>query len=472
MTGQGNGAFRPEMAGAGKSVLGTRMPKLSAKWQKSSLIEAVFDQLSDAMILYDADLTITGVNQAAERLFGMSAEEMVGHNCRDVFRCGICEPGCGILAGIDQAPSAPHSTLRLHTGNGRERMAVIRTTQLHSETGQVEGVVATIKDITDEVAPQKREVIAESPAMREVMDFVRRVAASEATTILLEGENGTGKDLIAKTLHYQSMRQAEPFIAINCAAIPETLLESELFGYEKGAFTDARSQKRGIFELADKGTLFLDEIGEIPLMLQAKLLRVLEEQSFRRLGGLKDIKLDLRVIAATNKNLREAVREGAFRQDLYFRLNVIHITIPPLRERPEDILPMVRFFVDHYNRKFKRHIEGISPEAARQFLAHDWPGNVRELRNAVERAMILEETTQIRPASLPMSIGHSSGRAPVAAAAPVQELPDEGLSLEDNEKMLLMRALEKTGGNQTQAARLLRITRDTLRYKMKKFSLR
>ena len=178
--------------------------------------------------------------------------------------------------------------------------------------------------------------------MREVLNFVRRVAASEATTILLEGENGTGKDLIGKTLHYQSLRQAEPFIAINCAAIPETLLESELFGYEKGAFTDARAQKRGIFELADRGTLFLDEIGEIPLMLQAKLLRVLEEQSFRRLGGLKDIKLDLRVVAATNKNLREAVKEGAFRQDLYFRLNVIQIVIPPLRERLEDIVPLTQ----------------------------------------------------------------------------------------------------------------------------------
>ena len=201
----------------------------------------------------------------------------------------------------------------------------MRTTQMFDGDGRLEGVVATIKDITEEAAPQKREVIAESPAMRDVLKFVRRVAASEATTILLEGENGTGKDLIAKTLHYQSLRQAEPFIAINCAAIPETLLESELFGYEKGAFTDARAQKRGIFELADKGTLFLDEIGEIPLMLQAKLLRVLEDQSFRRLGGLKDIQLDLRVIAATNKNLREAVKEGAFRQDLYFRLNVIQI---------------------------------------------------------------------------------------------------------------------------------------------------
>jgi transcriptional regulator with PAS, ATPase and Fis domain len=283
--------------------------------------------------------------------------------------------------------------------------------------------------------------------------------------------NGTGKDLIAKTLHHQSLRQAEPFIAINCAAIPETLLESELFGYEKGAFTDARAQKRGIFELADKGTLFLDEIGEIPLMLQAKLLRVLEEQCFRRLGGLKDIQLDLRVIAATNKNLREAVKEGAFRQDLYFRLNVIHITIPELRERPEDILPLAGFFIDHYNNKFKRRIEGVSPEAERLLLAHDWPGNVRELRNAIERAMILEEASHITAANLPISISQFDGRqAPTVPSAPA--IPDEGMSLEDSERALLIRALEKTNRNQTQAARLLKITRDTLRYKMKKFTLR
>jgi transcriptional regulator with PAS, ATPase and Fis domain len=303
------------------------------------------------------------------------------------------------------------------------------------------------------------------------MNFVRRVAASEATTILLEGENGTGKDLVAKTLHYQSLRQAEPFIAINCAAIPETLLESELFGYEKGAFTDARSQKRGIFELADKGTLFLDEIGEIPLMLQAKLLRVLEDQTFRRLGGLKDIVLDLRVVAATNKNLREAVKEGAFRQDLYFRLNVIQILIPPLRDRTDDIMPLTRFFIEHYNRKFKRNIEGVSDGAARLLMTHDWPGNVRELRNAIERAMILEESALITAPSLPIAISHpdADGASPAAAR---MEIPTDGLSLEDNERSLLAKALEKTNGNQTQAARLLRITRDTLRYKMKKFNLR
>jgi len=445
------------------------MPKLTPEWQESRILEAVFDQLSDALILYSPDFTITGVNRAAEKLFGMASGDMIGRHCREVFRCGVCEPGCGVLVGLDRGPSAPNSTVRLHTDNGNERLVVMRTNQIFDGHGRIEGVVATIKDITAEAAPQKRAVIAESPTMREVLNFVRRVAASEAATILLEGENGTGKDLIAKTLHYQSVRQAEPFIAINCAAIPETLLESELFGYEKGAFTDARQQKRGIFELADKGTLFLDEVGEIPHPLQAKLLRVLEDQSFRRLGGLKDTQLDLRVIAATNKNLREAVKEGAFRQDLYFRLNVIQIVIPPVRERPEDILPLARFFIDHYNRKFRRGIEGLSPAAAALLQAHDWPGNVRELRNAVERAMILEESPYITPSSLPIAIARPDDFR--SAAAPRAETPSEGLSLADNERMLVERALEKAGGNQTQAARLLHITRDTLRYRMKKLNL-
>ena len=447
------------------------MSKLTPSWQRTSVLESVFDQLSDALVLYDPEFRITGVNRAAEKLFGISSEEMLGKQCQDIFKCSLCEPNCGVLVGLNQGPASPQCTVRLHTGNGMERLVVMRTTQMVDDAGQLTGVVATIKDITEEAAPQKREVIAESASMREVLNFVRRVAASEATTILLEGENGTGKDLIAKTLHYQSLRQAEPFIAINCAAIPETLLESELFGYEKGAFTDARAQKRGIFELADKGTLFLDEIGEIPLMLQAKLLRVLEEQSFRRLGGLKDIKLDLRVVAATNKNLREAVKEGAFRQDLYFRLNVIQISIPALRERTDDILPLTKFFVEHYNRKFKRNIEGVTEAAAKLLLTHDWPGNVRELRNAIERAMILEEASLIAPASLPISISRPEAGHAATATAPA-ELPSDGLSLEDNERGLLVKALEKTNGNQTQAARLLRITRDTLRYKMKKFSLR
>jgi transcriptional regulator with PAS, ATPase and Fis domain len=408
----------------------------------------------------------------------MTAEEMIGKHCQELFRCTACEPSCGMLQSLGESACLPAGTVHLHLENGRERMVVIRTVQLLKDSGDLEGVVATVQDITEEAEPSRRQIIAESPAMLELLAFVRRVAVSEAASILIEGENGTGKDLIAKTLHYQSMRQAEPFLAINCAAIPETLLESELFGYEKGAFTDARAQKRGLFELADKGTLFLDEIGEMPHSLQAKLLRVLEEQTFRRLGGLRDINVDVRIVAATNKNLREAVHEGAFRQDLYYRLNVIQVVVPPLRERLQDILPLAHFFIDQYNVKFKRQIEGIAPAAERLLLAHDWPGNVRELRNAIERAMILEDTAFIQAASLPIAVRGGENPSPnfavaaVGAESTVAANGDGGgLSLADQERRLLIQALERAGGNQTQAARLLRITRDTLRYKMKKFSL-
>jgi PAS domain S-box-containing protein len=435
-------------------------------------LESIFDQLSDALFVYDKGLHIVGVNQAAQRLFGMSAEEMIGKHCQELFHCSACEPNCGMLHGLGESACVPNGTVNLHLENGRERMVVFRTAQLLDKEGALEGVVATVKDITEEAEPARRQIIAESRTMRDLLAFVRRVAISEATSILIEGENGTGKDLIAKTLHYQSLRQSEPFLAINCAAIPETLLESELFGYEKGAFTDARAPKRGLFELADKGTLFLDEVGEIPFSLQAKLLRVLEDQRFRRLGGLQDIQIDVRILAATNKNLHEAVREGAFRQDLYYRLNVIQLLVPPLRDRIEDILPLARFFVDHYNAAFKRQIDGITAEAESLLLAHDWPGNVRELRNAIERAMILEDTSFIHAASLPIAVRGENWKESSFAVAAVGADGMDGLSLPDQERRLLVEALENTQGNQTQAARLLRITRDTLRYKMKKFNLR
>jgi transcriptional regulator with PAS, ATPase and Fis domain len=371
--------------------------------------------------------------------------------------------------GVESPPVDRHASAHIHYENGQERFAVLTTTPILDAEGNAAGAVAVLRSVSERTVPAKRyEVVAESPRTRELMQFVRRVAASEAGTILLEGENGTGKDLLARTIHHHSTRQAGPFIAINCAAVPETLIESELFGYERGAFTDARQQKRGLFELADKGTLFLDEIGEIPMVLQVKLLRALEERTFRRLGGLKDIEIDVRLVAATNRNLREAVREGAFRQDLYFRLNVIHVDIPPLRERREDILPMAKFFIDQYNRKFKRHIEGITSQAERALLAHDWPGNVRELRNAIERAMILEEAQLITLGTLPIP----PARETPIIDAPSTVMPENGLSLEEHERQLLEQALARTNGNQTQAARLLSITRDTLRYKIKKFGLR
>jgi transcriptional regulator with PAS, ATPase and Fis domain len=312
--------------------------------------------------------------------------------------------------------------------------------------------------------------------MRQVVNFARRVAASEVSTILLEGESGTGKDVLAKLLHYHSARASEPFLAINCAAIPETLLESELFGYEKGAFTDARAQKRGILELATNGTVFLDEIGDLPLSLQAKLLRVLEEQKFRRLGGVKDVEVNLRIITATNRNLRESIEHGRFRLDLFYRLNVIQLTVPSLRERSEDILPLATHFLAMYAQRFKRDIRGLTPAAESLMLQHDWPGNVRELRNTIERAVVLEETAWVQPENLGLHTGrafhteHTFAPSALPSRPPVTSL--EGLSLEEAEKTMLLNALDKTGWNQTQAAKVLAVTRDTLRYKMKKYDLK
>jgi transcriptional regulator with PAS, ATPase and Fis domain len=323
--------------------------------------------------------------------------------------------------------------------------------------------------------------------MTELMSFVRKVASSEATTILIQGESGTGKDLIAKAIHYQSTRQDRPFVAINCSAIPETLLEPELFGHEKGAFTDAKAMKKGLFEVAHGGTLFLDEIGELSPFLQAKLLRVLEDQVIRRVGGIRDMQVDVRVIAASNRDLERAVREGHFRQDLYYRLAIISIFIPPLRDRKEDVQPLVDFFVEHYNGKFRKSIRGLADETRRLLFNYDWPGNVRELKNAIERAMILEEESVLRPVYLPFSITqphagvtafeHTSspatGGKPLTGGRwlPPLSIPEGGTSLEEVERALVELALQQANGNQTHAARLLDISRDALRYKMKKFGL-
>jgi DNA-binding NtrC family response regulator len=331
------------------------------------------------------------------------------------------------------------------------------------------------------------EVIGVSRKITELMKFVYKVAASEASTILIQGESGTGKDLVAKAIHYRSSRSERPFVAINCSAIPETLIEAELFGHEKGAFTDAKAMKKGLFEIADGGTLFLDEIGELSPLLQAKLLRVLEDQMVRRVGGVRDIQVDVRVIAASNRDLEKEVREGRFRQDLYYRLAIIAIYLPALRERKEDIVPLVEFFLEHYNKKFRKAVQGLSEETRRLMLNYDWPGNVRELKNALERAMILEEGNQLRPDDLPFTVASGRGGtvpgenklgAPIEAQPapgkrrlPALSIPEGGTSLEDVEHALVELALQQSHGNQIKAAKLLNISRDALRYKMKKFGL-
>src|SRR5215470_14716339 len=257
-----------------------------------------------------------------------------------------------------------------------------------------------------------RQIIGESPAMKKMLSLAAKVAESEVSSVLLQGESGTGKDLVAKAIHYHSSRADSPFVAINCAALPGTLIESELFGYEKGAFTDAKARKEGLFEQAEGGTLFLDEIGELELSLQAKLLRVLEEGSFRRVGGLKDLPLDIRVIAASNRDLKTESEAGRFRADLFYRLSVIQIDIPPLRERGEDIRVLAEHYISSFRNRLRTQIDSISPEALAAFASYQWPGNVRELRNVIERAIILEDGNEITSKYLPRALTSDARSGP------------------------------------------------------------
>jgi DNA-binding NtrC family response regulator len=318
-------------------------------------------------------------------------------------------------------------------------------------------------------------IIGETEQMERVKGLIVKIAKSDATTVLIQGESGTGKELVAKAVHYTSTRADKPFMAINCAALPVTLLETELMGHEKGAFTDAKSAKKGLFELADGGTVFLDEIGDMDLSMQAKLLRVLEEKSFRRVGGVKDIKVDVRVISATNQDLGLAMSEGKFRKDLFYRLQVVPIQLPPLRERGRDVLLLARHFMDHFNRECHKSVRGLTPEAEQVLLAYQWPGNVRELKNVIERAMIFEVEDDILPEHLPQEITEvrtSPGlQQDAALSLDCLTIPEGGISIEDVEQVLVKKALETAKGNQTRAAQLLKMPRDAFRRRMKRFGL-
>jgi DNA-binding NtrC family response regulator len=325
-----------------------------------------------------------------------------------------------------------------------------------------------------EAADQKRRrfglssVIGSSATFAEVKEMARKVAASGTTSVLLLGETGVGKDVFARAIHYESPRVEEPFMNITCTAMPETLIESELFGYEEGAFTNATGRKSGLFELAHNGSVFLDEIGDMPHNLQSKLLRVLEEKSFRRIGGTKDIRVDCRVIAATNRDLAQLIDEGKFREDLYYRLSTVPITVPALRDRAGDVPLLAGYFLDVYRQKLGRTIVGFSPETMRKLQEYQWPGNVRELRNAVERAVLLCPGEVIEEGDIVLGRREPAGKTKGSAGA---LLPTEGCNLADVERSLVLQALERTRGNQTRAAELLGITRDQVRYKMEKYGV-
>ncbi len=319
-------------------------------------------------------------------------------------------------------------------------------------------------------------IVCESVKMKAVLDLIRRIVDSDASTVLIEGESGTGKDLVAHSLHYGSRRAEKPFVSLNCAAIPATLLESELFGHEKGAFTDARESKRGLVEEASGGTLFLDEIGDMSRELQAKLLHLIDQKKFRKVGGVRELSADIRIVAATNKELKKEVSEGRFREDLYYRLHVIPIYLAPLRERREDIPSLVAYFIGLFNREFRKIIRGVDPRAMEILLQYRWPGNVRELKNVIERAMILNNEELIRPEHLPSEIDCNCAlkechRPSGAENLSSQEVPRclTGFHLEEIEKQVIQMTIRASEGNQSKAARMLGIGRDALRYKMQKY---
>jgi transcriptional regulator with PAS, ATPase and Fis domain len=300
--------------------------------------------------------------------------------------------------------------------------------------------------------------------------MIGRLAQSDTTTVLIEGESGAGKEVVARGIHFQSARADRPFLQVNCAALPEHLLESELFGHERGAFTDAHAQKRGLFETAEGGSVMLDEIGDLPPGGQAKLLRLLENKTFRRVGGVQELRADVRVIAATNVNLEERVQEGRFRADLFFRLNVVRIVVPPLREHVEDVPTLAVHFIARFNQEMKRNVRGVSPAAMEMLKAYRWPGNVRELRNVVERAFILHAgAEEIRPEHLTPELRKVA--PPRKPEKLVPSIGDQGLVLDDVEKRLIAEAMERASGNQSKAARLLGVSRDTLRYRLKKHGM-
>ena len=309
-----------------------------------------------------------------------------------------------------------------------------------------------------------QSVVGASPAITALRHLVARVAVSPASTVLLTGESGTGKDLVAKVIHYASDRSSKPFMNITCSALPEQLLESELFGHERGAFTDARMQKKGLLETADGGTVFLDEIGEMAPGLQAKLLRFLEEKSFKRVGGSSDIRVDVRIVAATNRDLEKEVEKHQFRTDLFFRLNVLPISMPPLRAHAEDIPLLVEYFIDSFNTEFRKRVLGATPAAYALLQSYGWPGNVRELRNVIERAMLLSDGDRLDARDF-------SAMAKAVSAGNEFELPATGVDLEQLERSLLIQALRRCHGNQTRAGGLLGLNRDQIRYRIEKFGL-
>lgn len=432
--------------------------------------EAILESISDGVFTVDGEWRITSFNRAAEAITGISRDDAIGRPCSEVFKSSMCETSCALRNTLETGRQTVNRTGFIIDRQGRKIPVSVSTAVLRDASGRVIGGAETFRDLSEvealrhELSERSRlgDLVTRSASMRQISELAPLVAAS-SSTVLINGETGTGKELLARAIHGMSKRAAKPFVAINCGALPDTLLESELFGYRKGAFTGATQDRPGLFARAAGGTLFLDEIGDISPALQIRLLRVLQEHTYEPLGGTRAVSTDARVVAATHRDLAELVKNGRFREDLYYRINVIRLELPPLRRRKEDIPLLVEHFIERFNRLQQKNIAGIAPAALELLFAHDWPGNVRELENVIERAFVICTGDRIVPENLPEEL---TGRAGKNRSGGI------GAAVNQAERQSILAALQNCNGNCQAAARMLGVHKTTLYRKMKSLGLK
>ena len=428
----------------------------------------ILDSIADGVFTVDKDWRISSFNRAAEKITGVSRKDAVGQLCKDVLKADICERNCCLRATMRTGKPIVNKNVYIIDAEGRKRPISISTALLRDKKGKLLGAVETFRDISVEEDLRKAiekkysfaDIISKNHRILQLFDILPDIAASNST-VLIEGESGTGKELFARAIHDLSSRKNQLFVAVNCSALPDTLLESELFGYKAGAFTDARKDKPGRFRLAENGTLFLDEIGEITPSMQVKLLRVLQEKTYEPLGATQSVEHNVRIIAATNKDLDVLVREGSFREDLYYRINVFKIILPPLRERMEDIPLLIDHFIERFNVLQKKSIQGVSEEAMSALMSYSYPGNIRELANIIERAFILCKTGLIEKKHLPESLFAMSANNKDSKVS----------SLRDVEAAYLLNALKQNNWDRQKTARQIGIHKSTLYRKIKSLDI-
>jgi PAS domain S-box-containing protein len=435
----------------------------------SSPYETILDSIADGVFTVDKEWRITSFNRAAETITGVPRAEAVGRKCWEVFHADVCEHECVLKKTIESGRSIVNRTVHIVNGSGRTIPISISTALLKDAHGTITGGVETFRDLS-EIEELRKEVlgrhtlgdiITRDHRLHDLLESLPAIAQSD-TPVLIQGESGTGTELLAKTIHALSARAKGPFVAVNCGALPETLFESELFGYKKGAFTDAKSDKPGRFDRAKNGTLFFDEIGELPRSVQAKLLRVLQERVYEPLGATEPVASNVRIMAATNRDLGVMVASEEFRQDLYYRISVIPLTVPPLRERPVDLPVLVEHLIGHYNTVFRKSIKRLSQDAMALLMAHDFPGNVRELENVLQHAFVLCQGQSIEKKHLPASLLHKPSKSPAAPA---------DLSVDAFEKNRIEQALARNRFNRVATAKELGMHVTTLWRKMKRLEI-